>query len=427
MQMVPTRLYHVLAMTARKTKLLEHQKEAISKLKNGSILLGGVGSGKTITSLAYFYSRELGGSLGSEYLELSNIKTPKDLYVITTARKRDSLDWEREAAQFSISNNRDASIGHILLTVDSWNNIGKYKEIKDAFFIFDEQKVVGSGAWSKAFLKITKKNNWILLTATPGDTWMDYVSIFVANGFFKNKTEFVRNHVVFNSFSNYPKIDRYLEEAKLKRLKDQILVKMRFERKTIRHNIDVIFPYDNNKMNKVVKKRWNVFKEQPIREASEACYVMRRVANTHPRRVEVVKELLEKHKKLIVFYNFDYELDILRSLSDSEDYDVAEYNGHLHEDIPHSEKWLYLVQYISGAEAWNCVETNTIIFYSQNYSYKLMIQASGRIDRMNTPFRNLYYYHFRSKAPIDLAIQSALQVKTNFNEARFLRDSKLYF
>jgi len=414
-------------MTAQKTKLLEHQKEAISKLKTGSVLLGGVGSGKTITSLAYFYSRELGGSLGLEYLELSNIKTQKDLYVITTARKRDSLDWESEAARFSISTDREASIGHILLTVDSWNNVKKYKDVSGAFFIFDEQKVVGSGAWSKIFLKITKKNNWILLSATPGDTWMDYVSIFVANGFFKNKTEFVRNHVVFNSFSNYPKIDRYLDTEKLNRLKNSVLVRMSFKRKTNRHNVDVIFPYNIEDMETVVKKRWNIFKEKPIREASEACYVMRRVANSHPRRLAMVKELIEKHKKLIVFYNFDYELDILRSLSDSEDYDVAEYNGHLHEDIPQSEKWIYLVQYISGAEAWNCVETNAIVFYSQNYSYKLMQQASGRIDRMNTPFRNLYYYHFRSKSPIDLAIQSALKVKTNFNEARFLRDSKLYF
>ena len=404
--------YLVWAMIAkRKISLLKHQEEAVTKLRTGSVLLGGVGSGKTMTSLAYYQNKEFG----------------KDLYVITTARKRDSLDWEREAANFAISNKRDCSSGNVLLVVDSWNNINKYKDIADAFFIFDEQKVVGSGAWSKAFLKITKKNNWILLTATPGDTWMDYVSIFVANGFYKNRTEFVRNHVVFNSFSNYPKIDRYIEEQKLKRLKDKVLVKMNFERKTIRHNIDVVVPYDKAIFDRVVKDRWNIFKNEPIREASGACYVMRRVVNSHPKRLEVIKELTEKHKKIIVFYNFDYELDILRTLSDSEDYDVAEYNGHLHEDIPQSRNWVYLVQYISGAEAWNCVETNTIVFYSQNYSYKLMTQASGRIDRMNTEFRNLYYYHLRSEAPIDQGILSSLKVKTTFNEVKFLRDNKIEF
>lgn len=362
--------------------------------------MGGVGSGKTMTAIAYFKSKE----------------SKEDLYVITTARKRDSHDWEKEADSFNI-----------FLIVDSWNNINKYKDVKDSFFIFDEQKVVGSGAWSKAFLKITKHNNWILLTATPGDTWMDYVSIFIANGFYKNRTEFVRNHVVFNAFSNYPKIDRYLEEYKLKRLKDKILVKMKFERKTTRHNIDIIVPHNSEDLDRVVKDRWNIFKNQPIKAAAEACYTMRRVVNSHPKRLEAVKELLNKHDRIIVFYNFDYELELLRSLSNSDDYVLAEYNGHLHEDIPKSKRWIYLVQYISGAEAWNCVETNAVVFYSQNYSYKLMTQASGRIDRMNTPFRNLYYYHLRSEAPIDSGILSALKTKTKFNEQKFLRDSKIDF
>lgn len=386
--------------TKRKISLLPHQKEAISKLRTGSVLLGGVGSGKTMTAIAYFKSKE----------------SKEDLYVITTARKRDSHDWEKEADSFNI-----------FLIVDSWNNINKYKDVKDSFFIFDEQKVVGSGAWSKAFLKITKHNNWILLTATPGDTWMDYVSIFIANGFYKNRTEFVRNHVVFNAFSNYPKIDRYLEEYKLKRLKDKILVKMKFERKTTRHNIDIIVPHNSEDLDRVVKDRWNIFKNQPIKAAAEACYTMRRVVNSHPKRLEAVKELLNKHDRIIVFYNFDYELELLRSLSNSDDYVLAEYNGHLHEDIPKSKRWIYLVQYISGAEAWNCVETNAVVFYSQNYSYKLMTQASGRIDRMNTPFRNLYYYHLRSEAPIDSGILSALKTKTKFNEQKFLRDSKIDF
>jgi len=385
--------------------------------------MGEVGSGKTIASLGYFYIKECGGSLAADAVP----PISKDLYVITTARKRDSLDWEREATFFGISTDREASVGGMQLTVDSWNNIKKYEKVKDAFFIFDEQKVVGSGAWAKTFVKIARKNHWILLSATPGDTWMDYIAVFVANGFYKNRTAFIREHVVYNSHANFPKVERYLATDKLKRLRNKILVKMNFERKTIRHNIDILVPYDEELMIKVTRDRWHVYNEEPIVNAGEACYVMRRVANSHPARLEAVKELALKHNKLIVFYNFNYELEALRTLESFDEFEVAEYNGHLHQDIPQSSKWIYLVQYLSGAEAWNCTETNAIVFYSLNYSYKLTTQAAGRIDRMTTPFRNLYYYFIKSDSQIDKGIVSALKNKTNFNERKFLRDNSYIF
>jgi len=388
-------------MNQEMRELLTHQKEALGKLRTGSILLGGVGSGKSFTSLSYYDLKESG----------------KDLYVITTARKRDSLDWEAEASFFYIPQ----------MTVDSWNNIKKYKDVKGAFFIFDEQKVVGYGAWSKAFLKIAKNNHWILLSATPGDTWMDYVSIFVANGFYKNKSEFVRRHVIYNSFVNYPKVDRYVETDRLERIKKKLIVRMNYKRNIKKHHLDIVTSYDQSKLDIVVKDKWNIFKNRPIKNASEACYVMRQVVNSDPSRLEATKQLLAKHRKAIIFYNFNYELDILRTLSDDEPYSVAEYNGHLHEDIPKSDAWAYLVQYLSGAEAWNCITANTIIFYSLNYSYKLTTQASGRIDRMTSPYFNLYYYYLASQAPIDLGITKSLKGKTNFNEQQFIRTNKLYF
>ena len=130
-------------------------------------------------------------------------------------------------------------------------------------------------------------------------------------------------------------------------------------------------------------------------------------------------ELAEKHPRMIVFYNFDYELDILKHIYYGEDVEIAEWNGHAHQPVPTSEKWIYLVQYNAGAEAWNCITTDTIVFYSQNYSYKIMAQASGRIDRLNTPYIDLHYYHLKSRSGIDLAISRALKDKKKFNERKF--------
>jgi hypothetical protein len=391
-------------------KLYPHQELAVSQLKTGSILSGGVGSGKSITAIFYYVNVECAG-----------MTKPKDLYIITTAAKRDTLDWERECVMFSLSRDRHASIGGIKVTVDSWNNLHKYTKIKNAFFIFDEQRVIGHGAWVRSFIKVTDLNNWIILSATPGDTWLDYIPVFVANKFYKNRTEFILRHVVFNHYSKFPKVDHYVEEGRLLRLKKQITVSMPYKKATIPHIKNVLVKFDKELFDTVMIKRWNPYSNKPVKDVGELCHLMRKVVNSDPSRLDAVRDLIMKHRRIIVFYNFNYELMNLRTfLVNDYGIAVAEYNGHKHEPIPKTEMWLYFVQYTAGSEGWNCIEANTIVFYSQNYSYRVMTQAAGRIDRLNTPFENLYYYHLRSASVIDHAISKALTNKRNFNEKKFI-------
>ena len=399
--------------------LYDYQMDAVNNMRNGCILNGGVGSGKSRTGL-YYYFKEQGGSINPDYVPMKH--KPKDLYIITTARKRDDLEWEGELVPFLLSTHPDQNVFYgNKVVVDSWNNIKKYSDISGAFFIFDEQRVVGSGAWVKSFLKIARGNDWILLSATPGDTWSDYIPVFIANGFYKNKSEFLREHVVYSRFSKYPKIDRYLNTGRLVRLRNRILVDMDFTRHTIPHHEDVYCRYDISKYKDAIKTRWDPYKNEPIQQASGLCYILRRVVNEDESRQQALLEIFEKHPKMIVFYNFDYELDILKGIYYDNNCEIAEWNGHAHQPIPQSERWVYLVQYTAGCEGWNCVRTDTIVFYSQNYSYKVMEQASGRIDRLNTPFRDLYYYHLKSRSGIDLAISKALKEKKQFNERKFVK------
>ena len=399
--------------------LYDYQLDAVNRMKNGCILCGGVGSGKSRTALAYYY-KEQGGKIGTNrYIPMQN---PRDLYIITTARKRDTKEWQEEFGIFRISDNPDCNFYRNKVVVDSWNNIKKYKDVYGAFFIFDEQRVVGSGAWVKAFLNITRKNDWILLSATPGDTWQDYIPVFVANGFYKNKTEFCREHIVYSRFTKYPKVDHYINTGRLIRLRNDILVDMDFHRNTIAHHEDIYCGYDISMYKDVTKLRWNPYTNQPIANAADLCRTWRKIVNSDESRQIALLELFEKHPKMIVFYNFDYELDILRGLYYGENVQIAEWNGHRHEPIPGGSKWIYLVNYTAGAEGWNCVTTDTIVFYSQNYSYKIMQQAAGRIDRLNTRFVDLYYYHFKSRSGIDLAISRALSQKRNFNEGKYVGD-----
>jgi len=384
-------------------------------MRNGCILCGGVGSGKSRTALAYYYIRN-GGNLDSDAYE--KMRDPKNLYIITTARKRDTLEWDAELIPFMLATDKGDSLYSNTVTIDSWNNIKKYAEVKGAFFIFDEQRVVGSGAWVKAFLKIAKVNEWILLSATPGDTWMDYIPVFIANGFYKNRSEFIREHVVYKRFAKFPQVDRYLNTGRLIRLRKRILIPMEFQRPTVSHHEDVLVDYDVFPYKDILRRRWNPWEDRPIVNASEFCYSLRKVVNSSNARLEEVVSLFKEHPRAIIFYNFDYELDLLKTTLEGA-MDVAEWNGHKHQPIPESQYWAYLVQYNAGAEGWNCVTTDTIIFYSQNYSYKVMVQASGRIDRLNTPYTDLYYYHLKSRSGIDLAIAKALQTKKKFNETKF--------
>lgn len=397
--------------------LRDYQMDAVKRMRNGCILCGGVGSGKSRTALAYYYICN-GGEIGTKnYVPMNDVDLP-DLYIITTARKRDTYEWEGELAPFCLSTYPEHNLYLNKVVIDSWNNIKKYADVQNAFFIFDEQRVIGSGAWVKAFLKIARGNQWILLSATPGDTWQDYIPVFIANGFYKNRSEFIQEHVVYSRFSKFPKVDRYLNTGRLIRLRNKILVPMNFVRFTASHHEDIYVSYDVAEYKLAGKNRWDPYKNEPIVNAAGLCYVWRRIVNSDTSRQVALLEILEKHPKAIIFYNFDYELEILKEILSR--YEVAEWNGHKHQELPRSDAWAYLVQYNAGAEGWNCITTDTIIFYSQNYSYKIMEQSAGRIDRMNTPFTDLYYYHLKTKSGIDSAISKALKQKKTFNETKYV-------
>ena len=448
-------------------QLLPHQLEASEKLANGRILWGGVGTGKSITAVHYYITRE----------------APRDVYVITTAKKRDSLDWDKEFAKFGVGTRSGATVAGVL-TVDSWNNLHRFSEVTDAFFIFDEQRLVGSGEWTKNFLKLVRRNRWILLTATPGDTWLDYVPVFVANGFYKNRTEFKREHVVYNTFTKFPKVDRYISVGRLVSLRNSLLVEMPYERHTIRRTTEIPVTFNQTLFDRAVKDRWHVYENRPLKGVAELFSVMRKVVNSDSSRIQTIKTLMQEHPRLIVFYNFNYELEALRTalgtaqsgtgapstpeklsipreseteqtetrahtkssetwgLGGTEDasavtgrststtstsstsittapFELAEWNGHKHEPIPSGDRWVYLVQYVAGAEGWNCTTTDTVVFYSLPYSYKIWEQAHGRIDRLDTPYRLLNYFVLKSNSAIDKAVWGSLRTKKSFNEKKY--------
>ena len=397
--------------------LWDYQYKAVDEMHNGCILNGDTGTGKSRTGL-YYYFKQCGGRILEE---IEPMTKPIDLYIITTAKKRDSFEWEEELLAYSLSPDPEQNYykDRMKVVIDSWNNIGKYKEVKDSFFIFDEDRVIGKGSWVKSFLKISKSNQWIILSATPGDTWEDYIPVFIANGFYINRTDFNIQHVVYARYAKWPKVERYLNTGKLIRLRDKVLVKMTTERPTTQHHQTIWAEYDREKYKQARKDRWDPYLEQPIENASALYNCLRKIVNSDPSRLRAVKSVLNGRERAIIFYNFNFERDLLKEMLEDSSYEVAEWNGHVHQNIPKCDKWVYLTQYIAGSEGWNCTTTDTIIFYSESYSYRIMTQAAGRIDRMNTKYKDLYYFHIKSHSDIDLAISKALAQKKDFNKRKY--------
>lgn len=383
--------------------MLPHQEEAVGKLKVGNILLGGVGSGKTYTSLFFYlkYFKHL------------------PLLIITIPKKRDDGDWEQSTRNLKISDS--------LVTVDSWNNIKKYKDIRKTFIIFDEQKASGYGTWAKTFITIASNNPWILLSATPGDKWEHYAPAFIANGFFKNITEFRERHIEYDNYVSYPKIKKYLNTARLEKMRRFITVPMPVERHTTRHRIIVDCEYDTDIYETVFKKRWNVYEDKPIENSSQMQHTIRKVVNNDATRKWAANWIMQLYHRIIIFYNYDFELGILIDICQETGLNYRQYNGHAHETVDDLDSWVYLVHYTSGAEAWENTECNTMMFYSLNYSWRIMEQCEGRIDRLNTPFKDLEYYYLESNAPIDRDIRRAVKNKKDFNATLWLRRNGVEF
>lgn len=388
-------------------ELMDHQKGPAEKLRSGNLLRGGVGSGKSIVAL-WKYTQDCLG----------------DLIVITTAKKRDSLEWQKDALGFGIFESREHS-HYGTITVDSWNNIGKYEDVESCTFIFDEQRLVGYGAWVKSFLKIvrkkdkTKENQWFLLSGTPGDTWLDYAPLFIANGYYRNITDFKEQHVIYASYSKFPKVEGYRGIKKLEAIQRAVTVEMPYNHHTERHNEMVEVLFDEVEFKDIARRRWNPYTDAPCKDFAELFRVLRRVATESSGRLEALREIMQKHPKIIVFYQYNYELEMLRELAGIRT--VAEWNGIKKQEIPDTDEWLYLVQYAAGSEGWNCIETNAIVFFGLTHSYKQFEQAHGRIERLNTLFTDLYYYVIFDKSWSNLAVLRSLGKKKDFNERRFAR------
>lgn len=409
-------------------ELRDFQKDCVAQLRSGKVLAAGVGAGKSVMALYWYVSTQCRTRRSRNQVgELFRIlKGSPDLVVITTAKKRDSGEWSEEFARFALKEGVNHGMGGVTVTVDSWNNIGKYVDAdRNTVFIFDEQRAIGHGAWSKAFVRIARSHPWIMLSATPADDWKDWCPVMVADGFYRNRTDFFRRHAIYSRYTTYPKITSWYDTHQLEVVRDRILVTCEVPRQTERHDIELGTGYNKTAVKTMMKERVDPETGEPFMNASQLCYAIRKVVNCDPSRMDMARDVFEDHGRVIVFYSLRAELELIHMAAGMAGIsEVGAYNGSTHDEVPTGNRWVYAVQYNAGAEGWNCTTCNTILFWDLPYSYRQLEQAKGRIDRLNTPYRNLFYYSMTSNAKIDLAIKRALRLKKDFNAAAFMKGLK---
>ena len=408
------------------------QENCLERLSTGKVLAADTGAGKSIMSLAWYLSKECASdehSLKSGAKAWTLYHGSPDLYIITTPKKRDSEEWESDLSKFNLVKGRNSKeMGEVNIFIDSWNNIKKYTEIKNSVFIFDEQRAVGSGTWAKSFVKIAKQNHWIMLSATPGDTWSDWCPLMIAKGYYPNRTAFFNKHAVYNPYVKYREIIRWDNTDELEYYRSKMLVTCRMEKKTTRHFEEVIADCSNKyEVKRAYKERTNPKTGEPFKSASELCAYTRNIINTDPTRSAVGLKIIQMYDRIIIFYTLTDELEGIKWACNKAGRKMYFYNGEIHDQVPTGNNWAYIVQYTAGSEAWNCTTCNAMLFWDLTYSYKQFKQATGRIDRLNTPYSDLYYYAIRSYMPLDLAIRRALREKKDFNSRGFLKSVRAQY
>lgn len=393
--------------------LYDFQKDAVAHLLTGRhFIISGVGSGKT--AMALTWAAEQCRQTGKH-----------KVLVVTTASKVRTGDFEKEDKIWTDDSEKRE------MAVISWHKLKawveqNWKGLDEWVVIFDEaQRSKGySTGMGKAFLKITKQNpDWAGFTGTPGDTWADYISYFVATNQTRNKTAYLHEFANVQTYKGYPEIVGWRNEDRLKAMwahisyaPDTSIVAQQLPKEQYR---TITLPKPRA-YSKTLKTRLNEQGEF-LDTAGAMVAELRRLCFTKDKQQWVADFVEGVESGVVMFYNYIATGDKLAEICEKalgKSGRVWRIDGKHHE-IPTAEtigaKDVVLCQWQSGSEALNFQFLHYWVGVELCYSNSMLQQAMGRIRRIGQE-HPMSFYRLLTDGTIEQDIAEALKNKKEFSE-----------
>lgn len=394
--------------------LYNFQRQLLNSIEENYIIAADTGTGKTMMAIHHYLKHNTG----------------EPLLILAPPQKIKEGGWQREldfvASHYNIE---------IPYDIISYGVLSKrWKEYKDWFLVMDECHYVKNptSQRGKAAINLTKQStNFLLLSATPSSNgWGDTIAYMIMFGYYKNKTQFLKEHAVYNriDYGNGPVnvVSDYRDQEKLQKLYQSFSIKLAKE-----DCLDLP-PLVFEKVHFKPSKEYNIIKkdrvlgEELFDNISKLQHGLRFYANQAD-KLKYTEMLLEgTEENVIIFYNYKQENEELKKIAKKLKKKVFEVSGSK-TNLPDKEKWTSLknsvtiVQYQAGAAGIELQYANIVIFHTPTYSYQDYEQALGRAYR-NGQTKKVTVYQYITKNTIETSIYQALAAKKDFTEELFRKE-----
>ena len=408
-----------------KIKLYPHQVRALEKTKN-------------FNHVAYYLDMGLGKTfVGSEKLKMLN--TNHNLIVCQKSKLQDWYEHMKtyypEYNTFIYSKTREIPPKSvIIINYDLvWRRPELLTTLKNFTLMLDESSLIQNEKSNRSkFILKMKPTNVILLSGTPtGGKYEQLWSQLKLLGWNISK------RLYWDEFIKFVKIDvggfpikKVTGYKNVDRLKDKLRTHGAIFMKSdevfqLPKQIENIIKVDNTKEYKKFNKDRliKIDDTELVGDTSltKMLYLRQLSSQYNSNKTAALKDLLEStNDRVIVFYNFDKELEIIQEICNKLEKPISMINGHEKnlKNFTECNDCVLLGQYQAAAMGLNLQLSNKIIYFSLPLQSELFMQSKKRIHRIGQE-KTCFYWYLITKNSIEEQIFETLKQRRDYTNKLF--------
>ncbi|WP_368076685.1 SNF2-related protein [Clostridium tyrobutyricum] len=407
----------------RKIKLYPHQIQALKETEKFS-------------RVGYFLDMGLGKTfVGSE--KLNQLDAPYNLLICQKSKIDDWYDHFKSYYDYKvIKYNKAQEISRHSVVIINYDLIWRRPELmklKDFTLMCDESSMIKNEKSERAkFILKMKAKNIILLSGTPtGGKYEQLWSQCKLLGWKISKKlywqEFIKSVLLDIGGFKIKKVTGYKNVDRLKRkLHEYGAVFMKTDEVfELPEQIEQKIKIKNTKEYKIFKKDRliTINNTELVGDTSltKMLYLRQLSSQYNKNKVNQLKDILESTEdRIIIFYNFNKELEIIKKLCEKLDKPISIINGAV-KDLDNFNQYnnsITLVQYQAGAMGHNLQKSNKIIYFSLPLQSELFEQSKKRIHRIGQE-KTCFYWYLITQNSIEEQIYQTLKERRDYTNKLF--------